>query len=187
MNRSGNICALNVGLADMSGTLRLRLNTTGNRGGNTFLTPEEMSVIREFGLARVEKSENSYIEEVPVAPLGELLSEQGVKVLKGAKFDIERFEYRALHHFFSEADPLSRPTFLSVEFEPLAVRGVGGDVLSLLAGHGYQSVVSGIGSDRKYYIMARYSVVVDDPDTCRGLREASRIQAIANQVMGSGC
>lgn len=155
LNRMSNVRALHYGLADVACHMRLRVNITGNRGGNTFLSADEMRLIPEFGATCLSEEANTYIEDVPVLPLTQMLDEQTIGELKGVKFDIEGFEFRVLERFFADAQPSWFPLFFIVEFEPSAVAGVGGDVVRLLEGHGYKAIRTRAGTVARNYIMVR--------------------------------
>jgi FkbM family methyltransferase len=154
LSAASNVRALRVGLADESGRLSLRLNTTGNRGGNTFLSEDEMRLIPEFQRA-CQQPDGTYIEDVPVVPLSELLSEQGIRSLAGAKLDIEGYEFRVLKRFLAEAGPALLPAFFIVERGLSWVAGAGGDVVGLLEAHGYRATASAVGSDHRNHIMVQ--------------------------------
>lgn len=121
LNAADNITAVNVGLSDRQETLRLSVSTSGNRGGNTFLTPGDTGV------------------DVPCVPLDLLMLDQRVQRIAGAKIDIEGFEYRVLRRFFAEAAPDLYPGFFILEQNPELEKRAGGDAVTLLREHGYRS------------------------------------------------
>ncbi|NTU86363.1 MAG: FkbM family methyltransferase [Chloroflexales bacterium] len=119
LNGVSNVRAVQRGVADQAQTLRLGLNGAGNRAANSFLFPSPQSVA------------------VPCAPLLDLLREQGIDRVAGAKLDIEGFEHRVLARFLADAAPALWPAFLIVERNPAWVAAAGGDVVELLKAYGY--------------------------------------------------
>jgi FkbM family methyltransferase len=124
LNGADNVRALCLGVSDERETLRLGINSGGNRGGNSFLSDGPEGVL------------------VECHPLAALLADQGVERVAGAKLDIEGFEFRVLDRFFSQADPAVHPRFLIVECNPTLAIGPGEDVLALLLERGYRVVES---------------------------------------------
>lgn len=112
-----------VGLSDRDEVLRLGINDTGNRSGNSFLSGGAGGV------------------EVSCRPLSAVLDEAGIRAVRAAKLDLEGFEYRVLRSFFSDEDASRRPGMIVVEYNPAWVDRAGGDVLELLAAHGYREVL----------------------------------------------
>jgi len=122
-----NVLALNIGVSDKRETLRLGLNVSGNRGGNSFYRQGE-------GVVGVD---------VPCVPLHEILMQQGVQRVGGAKLDIEGFEFRVLSSFFAESDYTLYPKFIIVEQNTTLSTQLGGvqiegDVVELLMTQGYK-------------------------------------------------
>jgi FkbM family methyltransferase len=120
LNHIKNIIALNEGVSNKEEVLRLGLNVTGNRAGNSFLSMNEDHV------------------EVPCSPLATLLRRNGINRVQGAKFDIEGFEFRVLDQFFRDANDSLRPDFVIVEQHSALVEKAGGSVIELLENEGYQ-------------------------------------------------
>ena len=120
LNSIDNVIALNVGVADKHETLRLGLNTTGNRGGNSFL------------------SNNKEFAEVPCDPLMDLLRTHDIVRVSGAKLDIEGFEFRVLRKFLTVAEKTMYPGFIIIEHHEALVQQSGGNAIELLQKHGYR-------------------------------------------------
>lgn len=118
LNNANNIRLVNVGLSDRAETLKLGLNTCGNRGGNSFLydAPETISV--------------------ECKTLTDVLLSQGVKKVHGAKMDIEGFEFKVLQKFFADGRTDLWPGFLLIEINPFLKKT--GDVQQLLMNNGYE-------------------------------------------------
>jgi FkbM family methyltransferase len=133
INHITNVLPLRIGLSDRDEILRLSTGFEGCQGASTFLRVTEQGV------------------EVTCRPLLGLLMERGITQVRGAKFDIEGFEYRVLGRFLAEAEPDLLPEFIFVEFHPEWVSLAGGNVLELLARHGYRVV----GSEALNYILER--------------------------------
>jgi FkbM family methyltransferase len=117
----------NLGLSDSSGTLRLGLNLSGNRGAHSFLTQGDEGVM------------------VQCEPLLDVLRAAGIEKIDVAKFDIEGFEFRVLKRFLESAPPALVPRVILLE-QTSAHRKLGaGDALTLLRNHGFQ--INGINED----------------------------------------
>jgi FkbM family methyltransferase len=124
LNRITNVVPLCVGVSDKEESLRLGINTTGNRGGNSFLSESPTRV------------------SVRCQPLSAILRGCEVEAVAGAKIDIEGFEYRVLDQFLKDVDPALYPRFLIVEQNRAFRDRSSGDVTSLLAGRGYEELWS---------------------------------------------
>jgi hypothetical protein len=111
---------LNEGVSNKKEVLRLGLNVTGNRAGNSFLSTNEDHV------------------DVQCYPLAALLRKHRINRIQGAKFDIEGFEFRVLHQFFKEVNDSLRPDFMIVEQHSELVERAGGNVIELLESEGYR-------------------------------------------------
>jgi FkbM family methyltransferase len=120
LNHIQNVIAVNEGVSNKKEVLRLGLNVTGNRAGNSFLSMNEDHV------------------DVPCSPLAALLRKHGINRVQGAKFDIEGFEFRVLHQFFRDIDDSLRPDFMIVEQHSELVERAGGNVIELLESEGYR-------------------------------------------------
>jgi len=153
LNGAKNVTALNAGVADVTGKMRLRVNETGNRGGNTFLCADELRLIPEFRRTCLDDAATTFVHDVEVRPLGQMLAENGIRSVRGAKLDIEGFEFRVLKRFFADVARSLFPSFLILEYEPTAVGGAGGDVIELVASFGYRMQRLHLGSDKRNYIM----------------------------------
>ena len=120
LNHIQNVIAVNKGVSNKNEILRLGLNVTGNRGGNSFLSTNEDHV------------------HVPCCTLAALLKKHRINRVQGAKFDIEGFEFRVLHQFFREVNDSLRPGFIIVEQHSNLVERAGGNVIELLGSKGYR-------------------------------------------------
>jgi FkbM family methyltransferase len=121
LNSANNVNALCVGVSDKRETLRLGLNTTGNRGGNSFLSKEPTESVL-----------------VDCRSLAELLELNGVREVSGAKFDIEGFEFRVLRQFFADVDRSFYPKFIIIEQNDSFIEKAGGNSVKLLMRNGYR-------------------------------------------------
>jgi FkbM family methyltransferase len=121
LNNIVNVRVLNIGLSDKKETLRLGLNTIGNRGGNSFL------------------SQNTEGVDVVCYPIAYLLDTYKISKISAAKFDIEGFEFRVLKNFFSEVDFRCYPNYVIIEHHPQGVVKAGGDTIELLKSKGYKT------------------------------------------------
>jgi FkbM family methyltransferase len=119
LNSITNVRALNVGVSDKEESLRLAVNSTGNRGGNSFLHPSEDGPV------------------IPCRPLAAIVRDAGFTRVDGAKFDIEGFEYRVLARFFADVGRELYPRFLVIECNTQWDQLAGGNVIQLLLDHGY--------------------------------------------------
>ena len=131
LNGVDNVDAVRVGLSDRSETLRLGISTTGNRGGNSFLSSSPEGVL------------------VECLPLAQVLLDRGVTQVAGAKIDVEGFEMRVLSRFFEDVERNLYPRFLVVEDWGISAGTNGGvlpvpsdGLLDLLRGRGYRLELS---------------------------------------------
>lgn len=124
INDARNIQTLPKGVADERQTLRLHRNTTGNRGGNSFLpeSPRSESVM------------------VPCFPLHEILEDAQIRRVAAAKFDIEGMEYKVLTAFFQSAPVTLHPKAIVLEDQPAWHSRMGGDPVELLSRFDYRIV-----------------------------------------------
>lgn len=114
------VTVVEAGVSDHDETLRLGLNTTGNRSGNSFL------------------AEGSEGVEVRCRPLGELLEDARVERVDAMKMDIEGFEHRVLERFFDDAAEGLWPRMLILEYQPQWDERAGGSSLGLALARGYR-------------------------------------------------
>lgn len=120
LNSFSNIRPINLGVSDKIEVLKLGINNTGNRGGNSFL----------FSNAETGSM-------VHCDTLSNIILQNGIQSIKGMKIDIEGFEYRVLKKFFSDTNESLYPGFIIVEFFPQHIQAQGGDTISLLKDVGY--------------------------------------------------
>jgi FkbM family methyltransferase len=120
VNRFQNVRVVNFGLSDNMEQLRLGRSTTGNRGGNSFLSNSPESVA------------------VECKPLTDIVLSEKIEKVDGAKMDIEGFEFKVLKRFFADGVKKLWPGFLIIEVNPYFDNKVGGDTLALLKDNGYQ-------------------------------------------------
>jgi FkbM family methyltransferase len=122
-NRTCHIAPINQGVSDKTEILPFWLNSSGNRGGNTFLPRESI------GRCAVQ---------VECRPLHHLLNDFHVPRVDGMKLDIEGFEYRVLRRFLREASRDMYPGFIIIEHNPAWVGEAGGNAVDLLKSAGYR-------------------------------------------------
>ncbi len=120
LNGVENVRPLNLGVSGRRETLRLGINSSGNRGASSFLSPTAQGVL------------------VECYPLLDLLRQNQVDRVSGAKFDIEGFEFRVLDQFFADAAPALYPNFIIIERNPEWLEETGQDPVDLLRRKGYQ-------------------------------------------------
>ncbi len=120
LNHIRNVVAVNEAVSNKKEVLRLGLNVTGNRAGNSFLSINEDHV------------------DVPCSPLAALLRKYRINRVQGTKFDIEGFEFRVLDQFFRDANDSLRPDFMIIEQHSELVEKAGGNVIKLLENEGYR-------------------------------------------------
>lgn len=77
-------------------------------------------------------------EEVACRPLLDILREQGVQRVDGAKLDIEGYEYPVLLRFFEDAPEDLWPAFVITEQLRGSADRAGGDAVDLLRARGYR-------------------------------------------------
>jgi FkbM family methyltransferase len=119
INDMRNVRVVNFGLSDRTETLRLGRDTSGNRGGNSFLSQSPEGVT------------------VACHTLTDVLLAEGVKKVDGAKMDIEGFEFKVLRKFFADGQTELWPGFLIIEINPTFDKKTNVDTLSLLTENGY--------------------------------------------------
>jgi len=121
LSNARNVMVFEGGVADREMTLSLNINTTGNRGGNSFA---------------VDGRSDSVM--VPCRPLGEIVAQYGLSHIDSMKLDIEGFEFPVLRAFFEETPRKLWPRAMVIEVEPSLAIASSGDVLGLLCDRGYR-------------------------------------------------
>ncbi|MBI1920094.1 MAG: FkbM family methyltransferase [Geobacter sp.] len=122
-NDINNITAINMGVADKTGTMRLGLNTDGNTGGSSFVVPYVKGI------------------DVKCTPLLDMLLLNEISVIHGMKLDIEGLEFRVLNKFFHDAPMSLYPEFIMMEFHPKFIEMAGGNSLEVVKSNGYREVL----------------------------------------------
>lgn len=101
LNPLSSIQSKNVGVSDKHEVLDLWLNTSGNRGGNTFV------------------NDDNYVSRISVKveckPLLDILMGFGLVAIDFVKLDIEGFEYRVLDCFLRDASSVMYPRWFLLE------------------------------------------------------------------------
>jgi len=97
LNNLNNIVTLNIGVSDKSELLKLGINKTGNRGGNSFTYSGNESV------------------DVQCESLSKIVHNLDIKSIKLLKIDIEGFEYRVLKEFFENVTETLYPNYIIIE------------------------------------------------------------------------
>jgi FkbM family methyltransferase len=120
VNNMRNVRIANFGLSDKTETLRLGRDTSGNRGGNSFLSNSPEGVM------------------VQCHTLTDILLAEGIEKVDGAKMDIEGFEFKVLQRFFADGNSKLWPGFLIIEINPSFDKKTNGDTLALLVQNGYR-------------------------------------------------
>ncbi|MDQ2733121.1 MAG: FkbM family methyltransferase [Armatimonadota bacterium] len=121
LNRMTNIRCVHRGVSDRREVLRLGQDTLLNSGSNSFHSDKFMKGI-----------------DIQCMPLLQILEEQQITKVAGAKFDIEGFECCVLSQFFKDAAPSLYPRFLVVELNWKYYPEQATSALELLKGRGYR-------------------------------------------------
>ncbi len=125
LNSITNVLALNVAASDKEETCTMGLAQEGQAGTNTLLlhhlNPQEFSGT-----------------SVKCYPLANILHRYNITSIRGAKIDIEGYEYRVLKEFFSSTKKEFYPEFIIVEYIDFMKELAGGSTLDLLLDRGYQ-------------------------------------------------
>lgn len=124
LNGLRNVLTVETGVSDRVERRKLVAFTDWNRAGASFLWEEGRGPV------------------VSCRPLLDILQEQSVERVAGAKFDIAGYEHRVLRRFFETADPALWPYFLLVEHMPEWVELAGGDAVELARARGYRVVAT---------------------------------------------
>ncbi len=124
INNIKNVQALNIGVSGKEEILRLGINITGNRGGNSFFSKNKNGIY------------------VNCYPLSTILKNNNINKICVAKFDIEGFEFRVLERFFNYVDHKLYPKFIIIEQHPEYRENAGGNAIELLINKGYHTKYS---------------------------------------------
>lgn len=119
---SAPIAAVNCGVSDREETLRLNVQTSGNRSGSSFLGDSDVQV------------------PVRCLPLLTIVQDAGLSRIDWMKLDIEGFEHKVLKHFLERADPALHPSYLLIEDHPDPTVSTG-HLSDLLRRAGYREVL----------------------------------------------
>jgi FkbM family methyltransferase len=118
-NDATNVRAVNTGVSDARGVLKFARMGYPLRAASTFLSDAPDGI------------------EVSCEPLLDIVREHGITSIKGAKLDIEGFEYRVLKPFLRDAPPEMLPEFVIIEHHSNLVGKAGGNSITLLEEYGY--------------------------------------------------
>ena len=121
-NQIKQVRVVNVGLAEQDSELTFSPQIRGNRGGGSFLSPQNEASIRVACITLT----------------GLLARYPEITSIRAAKLDLEGFEYRVLKCFFNEQPRDFWPKVLLVERGVSLLLQAGGDVNELIAGQGYR-------------------------------------------------
>jgi FkbM family methyltransferase len=125
MNSIENVIALNVAASDKEEICTMGLTQDDQAGTNSLL----------FNELRPQESSSTSIE---CYPLADILRQCDISVIRGAKIDIEGYEYRVLKHFFSHTRKEFYPEFIIVEYISFMKELAGGSTVDLLLDQGYK-------------------------------------------------
>ena len=125
MNSIKNVIALNVAASDKEEICTMGLTQEDQAGTNSLL----------FNELRPQESPSTSIESYPLA---DILRQCDISVIRGAKIDIEGYEYRVLKEFFSHTTKEFYPEFVIVEYISFMKELAGGSTVDLLLDQGYQ-------------------------------------------------
>jgi FkbM family methyltransferase len=122
-NGADNVRILNLGVSDRRETAQFVICKGPMRAASSML-----------GEARGDRI------AIECYPLADVLHEQGITKVRGAKLDIEGMEYRVLNGFLATAEESLWPEWIIVEYFPgkEKEKEAGGNVLQLLEEHGYK-------------------------------------------------
>lgn len=121
-NAISNTTIVQRGLSDKMETLRLGTNTGGNIAGSSFLSQSKTFI------------------EIQCDTLFKTLEDCQISKIRGAKFDIEGYEFRVLNRFLNEAPRTLFPEFMIIEDNPEWAEGSGGSAMARLESAGYSSI-----------------------------------------------
>ncbi len=125
LNSIENVVALNVAASDKEEICIMGLTQEGQLGTNTLL----------FDELRPQESSSTSVE---CYPLADILHRCDISVIRGAKIDIEGYEYRVLKEFFSHTIKEFYPEFIIVEYINFMKELAGGSTVDLLLDQGYK-------------------------------------------------
>jgi len=116
--------AVNVGLSDKVEVLKLFINDTGNRSGNTFLnTFQDRKSI-----------------EIAMRPLHNVLLDNSLERIDMLKIDIEGYEFKVMREFFKTAAVGLWPKYIITEYHESNDMAAGGSIIRLLKENSYETV-----------------------------------------------
>lgn len=123
LSATRNIIVHAGGVSDKQETLQLRLNTSGNRGGNTFSSSADGERI-----------------DVQCQPLLEIIMDNNIAKIDSLKIDIEGFEYKVLKNFYDRAPENLFPKSIVIEILPETFSQNSNNVMKMLDSIGYKIV-----------------------------------------------
>ncbi|MGO9571517.1 MAG: FkbM family methyltransferase [Desulfomonilaceae bacterium] len=125
LNSIQNVIALNVAASDKEEICTMGLTQDGQTGTNSLL----------FDYLKPQGSSGMNVE---CHPLADILRRCNVSAIRGAKIDIEGYEYRVLKAYFSETRKEFHPEFIIVEYISFVKELAGGNTIDLLLDEGYK-------------------------------------------------
>ena len=125
LNSIKNVVAFNVAASDKEEICVMGLTQEGQTGTNSLL----------FDELRPQESSSTSVE---CYPLADILHRCDISVIRGAKIDIEGYEYKVLKHFFSHTKKEFYPDFIIVEYISFMKELAGGSTIDLLLDQGYR-------------------------------------------------
>lgn len=140
MNSVENVIALNVAASDKTQICTMGLIQEGQTGTNSLL----------FDYLKPQGSTGTNVE---CQTLAGILRRCNVSAIRGAKIDIEGYEYRVLRAFFSETRKECHPEFIICEYINFMTELAGGNTVDLLLDEGY--MIRWHDRARRNYFMVR--------------------------------
>lgn len=121
VNGVTNVRVLNIGVADKRATAPFVIPKGPMRAASSLLQDV--------------KGDRVMVE---CYPLLDILKNEAVTKVRGAKLDIEGMEHRVLAQFLHDAPQELWPDWIITEYFPRKVKASGGDILKLLEQYGYK-------------------------------------------------
>jgi FkbM family methyltransferase len=120
LNPWAPVTPIHSGVSDRREVLPIAINTTGNRGGSSFVRDGPETVL------------------ISCRPLHAIVCDQHLDCIHAMKIDIEGMEGRVLQRFFEDASPSMWPRHMLIEYFLNQRDYHTGDIISILQSRGYE-------------------------------------------------
>ena len=130
LNNSSNIRLINKGISNTNDPLKLMINTSGNRGGNSVI----LSQTQWTGLP------HEVSIDIECQTLLNAMAEFKIQNIGALKIDIEGYEYTVLRQFLLDAPRSLYPRTIVIEYWPHLDDIAGGSSINLLKYCGYKLI-----------------------------------------------